>query len=115
MSDGDDAKPMTALSDEDVRRVTDHIYRSTGMVFGESKRYYIERRIADRVAKTGAPDARTYIALLSTDPTESSLSMRTRTIGPRRRNERRGWPRSLVTPRSSGTSGARHDAATNRP
>jgi len=71
VSDGDDAKPMTALSDEDVRRVTDHIYRSTGMVFGESKRYYIERRIADRVARTGAPDARTYITRLSTDPTES--------------------------------------------
>jgi chemotaxis protein methyltransferase CheR len=60
----------TSLSEEELRRVTDHVYRATGMVFGETKRYYIERRIADRVAKTKMPDARTYLAFLAGNAAE---------------------------------------------
>lgn len=59
-----------ALSDDEVRRVTEQIYRWTGMTFGPNKRYYIERRIADRARKVGAADARAYLALVSVDASE---------------------------------------------
>jgi len=51
------------LSADDLERVSRLIYRHTGMTFGETKRYYIERRIADRIARTGARDIHTYLAL----------------------------------------------------
>lgn len=58
------------LSFEELGRVTGFIYRWTGMVFGENKRYYIERRIADRMRKSGHADARSYLASLSADDAE---------------------------------------------
>lgn len=54
------------LSAEDLARTTQLIYRHTGMTFGESKRYYIERRIADRMGKIGAADVRSYLTLAAT-------------------------------------------------
>jgi chemotaxis protein methyltransferase CheR len=56
---------IPALSEEELSRVTDYIYRWTGMIFGETKRYYIERRVADRVTRTKMPDTRTYLAFLA--------------------------------------------------
>jgi chemotaxis protein methyltransferase CheR len=53
------------LSAEELQRISEYIYRWTGMTFGENKRYYIERRIADRVARTYMPDVRAYLALLA--------------------------------------------------
>ena len=39
--------PAPVLTAEELRRFSDFLYRRTGMLFGENKRYYIERRIAD--------------------------------------------------------------------
>ena len=44
------------------------IYARTGMVFGESKRYYIERRITDLMEASGAASVRAYVAMLKDDP-----------------------------------------------
>jgi len=52
----------TPLSADEIRRLCDFLYRRTGMIFGESKRYYIERRVADRMAATGM---RTFPAFFS--------------------------------------------------
>jgi len=54
------------LTPEELERTTQLIYRHTGMIFGENKRYYIERRIADRMAKSGATDVRTYLTRATT-------------------------------------------------
>jgi chemotaxis protein methyltransferase CheR len=56
------------LSASDLERVTKLIYRHTGMTFGENKRYYIERRIGDRIAKTGAKDVPAYLSLAASGP-----------------------------------------------
>jgi chemotaxis protein methyltransferase CheR len=53
-----------------MERVAELLYRWTGMTFGASKRYYIERRIGDRMARTGMVEARGYLALVSGDPAE---------------------------------------------
>lgn len=51
------------LSTDDVDRVTALVYRHTGMTFGANKRYYIERRIADRMAALGVKDVKAYLAI----------------------------------------------------
>lgn len=43
------------------------------MTFGEGKRYYIERRIAERISKTGSKDTKAYLLFLNGDPKEREL------------------------------------------
>ena len=61
-----------ALSEEEFRRLCEFLYRRTGMVFTEAKRYYVERRIVDRIAATGAGSFANYFAMLRTD-TDSEI------------------------------------------
>jgi chemotaxis protein methyltransferase CheR len=58
------------LSADDLQRLCDFIYRQTGMLFGETKRYYIERRLADRMEATGSPSFQVYFSLLRADADE---------------------------------------------
>jgi chemotaxis protein methyltransferase CheR len=64
-----EAEPARAVPvmQEDVRRLCDFLYRRTGMSFAENKRYYIDRRIAERIAATGAETFQAYFALLRSD------------------------------------------------
>jgi len=59
-----DAPPITP---EEFRRLCEFLYRRTGMVFTESKRYYVERRIQERVSATGAESFNGYFAHLRSD------------------------------------------------
>jgi chemotaxis protein methyltransferase CheR len=59
-----------SLSPDDLARFCDFIYRRTGMMFGESKRYYIDRRVADRMAATGDTTFADYFARLRSEPQE---------------------------------------------
>ncbi|WP_077147966.1 protein-glutamate O-methyltransferase CheR [Sphingopyxis sp. KK2] len=43
--------PAVALTDADIAAIGAMLYRWTGMIFGANKRYYIERRIADRMGR----------------------------------------------------------------
>jgi chemotaxis protein methyltransferase CheR len=52
------------LSAENLQRVCDFLYRRTGMSYGEAKRYYIERRVAERMQRTGSGSMAAYMALL---------------------------------------------------
>jgi len=58
------------LSAAELQRLCTFLYRETGMLFGESKRYYIERRLADRLAATGAGDFAAYFGRLRSEPEE---------------------------------------------
>ncbi|KIZ32769.1 chemotaxis protein CheR, partial [Rhodopseudomonas palustris] len=40
------------ITEDEFRKLAEFLYRRTGMVFNESKRYYVERRIMDRMAAT---------------------------------------------------------------
>src|SRR6185436_8845335 len=59
-----DPLPVTP---EEYRRLCEFLYRRTGMVFTETKRYYVERRLIDRMAATGAGTFASYFARLRTD------------------------------------------------
>ncbi|ESZ14956.1 chemotaxis protein [Mesorhizobium sp. L2C085B000] len=58
---------MIEITDEEIRRLGDFLYRRTGMVYSVSKRYYIERRIADRANATASPSFERYFAKLRID------------------------------------------------
>lgn len=68
------------ITDDDIVRIGALLYRWTGMIFGASKRYYIERRIGDRMAKNGHSDVRTYLALAGSDAVEREALINAFTI-----------------------------------
>ncbi|THD62574.1 protein-glutamate O-methyltransferase CheR [Phenylobacterium sp.] len=59
-----DAQPVT---EEELRRLSEFLYRRTGMIFTETKRYYVQRRITDRMEATGATSFASYFARLRSD------------------------------------------------
>lgn len=61
------AQPLSA---EELRRVCEVVYRRSGMTYGESKRYFVERRIADRMARSNSDSVAAYMALLRWDGDE---------------------------------------------
>lgn len=52
------------LSREEFQQLCDYLYRRTGMVFTETKRYYVERRVHDRMAATSSPTFSSYFGRL---------------------------------------------------
>jgi chemotaxis protein methyltransferase CheR len=55
------------VTDDETRRFCDFLYRRTGMMFADNKRYYIDRRLAERIAATGSPSFQAYFAMLRSD------------------------------------------------
>jgi len=51
-------------SEEEFRRLAEFLYRRTGMVFTEAKRYFVERRIMERMAATSTLRFSDYFAHL---------------------------------------------------
>lgn len=58
------------LSREELLWLCDFVRQRTGMQFGPSKRYYIERRLHERMLRTGASTAAMYFLVLRGDPDE---------------------------------------------
>jgi len=56
-----------ALTEEEFRKLCDFIYRRTGMVFTEAKRYYVERRVVERMTQTSSGSFANYFAQLRAD------------------------------------------------
>lgn len=73
-------EPPKYLSAGDLLRLCDFLYRRTGMLFGETKRYYIDRRVSDRVSATGSPSFDAYFSLLLADPAEAEKLINSFTI-----------------------------------
>ncbi len=52
------SKPVIPpLSAEDLSRFCEFLYSRTGILYGENKRFYIERRLAERMTEVGAQRA----------------------------------------------------------
>lgn len=68
------------LTADELKTLTDLLYLWTGMTFGESKRYYIERRLADRLKRSGIADTRLYLARLGVDAAERQALINAFTI-----------------------------------
>ncbi|MDO9412621.1 MAG: protein-glutamate O-methyltransferase CheR [Pseudolabrys sp.] len=59
--------PVSQITPEEVQRFCEFLYRRTGMSFSESKRYFIDRRLDERMAATGSPSFQSYFSLLRAD------------------------------------------------
>src|SRR5580700_5108817 len=55
------------VTGEEVERFCEFLYRRTGMSFTEGKRYYIDRRLAERIAATRSTSFQSYFAILRSD------------------------------------------------
>ncbi|CAN5746377.1 protein-glutamate O-methyltransferase CheR [soil metagenome] len=55
---------LPSVSEEEFRKICEFLYRRTGMLFTETKRYYVQRRIADRMASLDIASFTTYFACL---------------------------------------------------
>jgi chemotaxis protein methyltransferase CheR len=58
---------LPALTEEEFRRLCEYLYRRTGMIFTESKRYFVERRVSERITATRSGSFASYFARLRTD------------------------------------------------
>jgi chemotaxis protein methyltransferase CheR len=52
------------ITADELRRFCDYLYLHTGLAYGENKRFYIERRIADRMKEVGLLTFSAYMGLL---------------------------------------------------
>jgi chemotaxis protein methyltransferase CheR len=52
------------IAEEEYRRLCDYLYRRTGMSFTDARRYFVDRRVADRMAATGTSSFPDYFARL---------------------------------------------------
>jgi chemotaxis protein methyltransferase CheR len=53
-----------AITQSDFLQFQEYFYRKTGIRFEESKRYFVDKRLADRIAATASLNFRSYFALL---------------------------------------------------
>jgi chemotaxis protein methyltransferase CheR len=53
-----------ALTEEEFRRLCEYLYRRSGIVFTEAKRYYVERRVNERMSATASQSFASYFARL---------------------------------------------------
>jgi chemotaxis protein methyltransferase CheR len=56
-----------AITEDEFRRLCEFLYRRTGMIFTETKRYYVERRVNDRMGATRSSSFASYFARLRSD------------------------------------------------
>lgn len=62
-----EAHPPPAATEEEFDRLCEFLYRRTGLAFTSAKRYYVDRRIADRMAATGSRSFSAYFVALRAD------------------------------------------------
>jgi chemotaxis protein methyltransferase CheR len=54
----------SVMTDEEFAKFCEFFYRKTGIQYQDGKKYYVERRIVDRIEKTGSESFRDYFTLV---------------------------------------------------
>ena len=70
-----DAAPQPTLSAEEFARFCSFFYRHTGILFGEPKRYFVERRVQERMRATGSEGFRDYFSLMRFEASGRELQL----------------------------------------
>ncbi|MTW21419.1 CheR family methyltransferase [Allochromatium palmeri] len=52
------------ISDEDFQKFREFFYRKTGILFEDSKRYFVDKRLLERMEATGSESFRAYFTML---------------------------------------------------
>ena len=64
---------VSAIADTDFLKFRDFFYRKTGIHFDESKRYFVDKRLVERIEATGAENFRSYFVNLRFESGTSEL------------------------------------------
>lgn len=56
--------PETTISEEDFRKFREYFYRKTGIQFEASKRYFVDKRLVERIEATDSETFRSYFMML---------------------------------------------------
>jgi chemotaxis protein methyltransferase CheR len=59
------------LTPDDLTRLCEFVYKRTGILYGENKRFYIERRLIDRMSSVGLNRFSEYLDLLRSGSSEA--------------------------------------------
>lgn len=76
----DDETASPAVSADQLNRICQLLYLRTGMIFNEQKRYYIERRIADRMRVLRLDSVGSYLGMIVSRPAETEALINAFTI-----------------------------------
>ncbi|SES23254.1 protein-glutamate O-methyltransferase CheR [Rhizobium sp. NFR03] len=68
---------VKAITPDDFARFSEYFYRKTGIHFDDSKRYFVDRRLTDRISATDSQDFNTYFRLLRLNPSGSETQVLT--------------------------------------
>jgi chemotaxis protein methyltransferase CheR len=68
-----DLSERHVITDADFLKFRDYFYRKTGIHFDEAKRYFVDKRLADRIEATGADNFRNYFIALRFESSGSEL------------------------------------------
>lgn len=71
---------VVPLTTPELLRVGELLYRWTGMIFGENKRYYIERRITERMKRCGMASVPAYLGFVTSHAAEREALINAFTI-----------------------------------
>ena len=71
---------LPALTDEDFQLFADFFYRRTGILFAANKRYFVDRRVQDRMLKSGRVSFRGYFDALRNDAAEYQALVNSMTV-----------------------------------
>jgi chemotaxis protein methyltransferase CheR len=52
------------ISEDDFLKFQEYFYRKTGIQFEHSKRYFVDKRLVERIESTGSDSFRSYFAML---------------------------------------------------
>lgn len=59
-----DTSNADMVTEEEFRRLSEFLYRRSGLIFGDAKRYYVTRRLSDRMNATSAVTFENYYRIL---------------------------------------------------
>jgi len=65
------------ISDDDFQKFREFFYRKTGIQFEPSKRYFVDKRLIERIAATGNENFRSYFTLLRFQASSEELQQLT--------------------------------------
>jgi chemotaxis protein methyltransferase CheR len=64
---------QTSITYEDFQKFREFFYRKTGIQFEDSKRYFVDKRLEERIAATGSCNFRSYFVMLRFQSTGEEL------------------------------------------
>jgi len=56
--------PDITITDDDFDRFREYFYRKTGIMFDQNKRYFVDRRLIERIKATGQNSFKSYFIYL---------------------------------------------------